>query len=49
VQRPWPYFWSRVEWTLLGVAGLFVWYFVGGPGALKGWLRGFRQQIFPKA
>lgn len=49
VQKPWPYLWSRVTWTLLGIGGLLVWYFVGGPGALKGWLRGFRRQVFSKA
>ncbi|NKJ23880.1 hypothetical protein [Dyella sp. SG609] len=48
-QKPWPYLWSRVEWTLLGIGGLSVWYFVGGPGALKGWLRDFRRQVFSKA
>jgi len=49
VQKPWPHLWSRVEWSLLGLAGLLVWYFVGGPRALKGWLRGLKHQVLLKA
>jgi len=46
VQKPWPYLWSRVEWSLLGLAGMLAWYFAGGPRALRGWLRSLKHKIF---
>lgn len=45
VQKPWPYLGSRVEVSLLGLLGMFLWYFAKGPKALIWWLRGLKQQI----
>lgn len=38
-QKPWPYLESCVTDALLGLAGLIVWYFVGGPRVFKDALR----------
>lgn len=44
-QEPWPYLWSRVESSLLGLAGMLVWCFVGGPRALRGWLHDLKRKV----
>jgi hypothetical protein len=46
MQKPWPYLGSRVEVSLLGLAGMLFWRFVGGPRALRWWLGGIKRKLF---
>ena len=45
VQKPWPYLGSRMEVSLLGLVGMFLWHFAGGAKMLVWWFRGLKQKI----
>ncbi|QBB68934.1 hypothetical protein ELE36_00265 [Pseudolysobacter antarcticus] len=40
----WPYLWPHIIVSLLGEAGLLIWYFGGGLKVFNHWLRGFHTE-----